>query len=113
VIVWRGWGILVVLIAFLGLLAGQLIGTAVMGASNYDSNATWLVGLGLLLAAAVLWPIGKRLNSGSRTFIDKETGREIVVRPGHSLFFVPMQFWAPILGVIALLMIVNGQFSAR
>jgi hypothetical protein len=107
-IIWRGWGIVVAVIAFLGLLAGQLVGTAIYGPVGYEQNATWLVGSGLLVAAGVLWPIGQRMNSGGRVLIDKETGQELMLKPGHSLFFIPVQYWSPILAVIALIMIVMG-----
>jgi hypothetical protein len=107
-IIWRGWGILVAVIAFLGLLAGQLVGTAIFGPAGYERNATWLVGVGLLVAAAVLWPIGQRMNSGAQVLVDKATGQEVILKPGHSLFFIPVQYWSPILAVIAVLMIIVG-----
>jgi len=108
VIIWRGWGILVAVIAFLGLLAGQLVGTAIFGPVGYEQNATWLVSLGLLVAAVVLWPIGRRMNSGGRVLVDKATGQEVILKPRHSLFFIPVQFWSPILAVIAVIMLVTG-----
>jgi drug/metabolite transporter (DMT)-like permease len=37
-----------------------------------------------LVAAAILWPLGSRLNRAATR---------------HSLFFIPMQYWAPILVV--------------
>jgi hypothetical protein len=106
--IWRGWGVLVVVVGYLGLLAGQLIGTAIDGPAGYDQNGQWVVGLGLLAAAGVLWPIARRQNSGERVVIDKETGQEVVVRPGHALFFIPMQYWSPIWAAIGVLLIVGG-----
>lgn len=56
----------------------------------------------------VLWPIGRRMNSGGRVLVDKATGQEVILKPRHSLFFIPVQFWSPILAVIAVIMLVTG-----
>jgi hypothetical protein len=38
----------------------------------------------------------------SRVMIDKATGREIVLRRSHSLFFIPIFYWGPIFIAMAL-----------
>jgi hypothetical protein len=51
-----------------------------------------------------------RLNTApGRTVIDKQTGQEISLRRKHSLFFVPMEYWGPIVAVGGLLL----AFSAK
>jgi hypothetical protein len=101
-IVWRGLGILVAVVAGGALVLTQLVFDAALGQDAYSRNSGWLAPLALLLAAAVIWPLGTYLNNrGARVYIDKATGREVVMRPNHSLFFVRMEYWAPILAVIA------------
>jgi hypothetical protein len=38
----------------------------------------------------------------ARVVIDKATGREMVLRRSHSLFFIPMIYWGPIFLAMAL-----------
>jgi hypothetical protein len=60
----------------------------------------------LWLAAAIVWPLGRALNRRTeRQLLDPASGRWVVIRSGggHSLFFLPVQYWAVIyfvLGVI-------------
>ncbi|AMP04624.1 hypothetical protein CPter91_2260 [Collimonas pratensis] len=39
--------------------------------------------------------------------LDQQTGAEVILKPDHSLFFIKMQYWAFIAGVIGLVMLVN------
>jgi hypothetical protein len=53
--------------------------------------------IGGLLSAAVLWPLGRWMNkSESRTLVDQQTGQvvEAPVGGGHTLFFVPLEYWS-------------------
>ncbi|MFC4058133.1 hypothetical protein ACFOWE_07490 [Planomonospora corallina] len=88
-IVWRGWGILVVLVA--GALAGggTFLGT-VLGADPQKANLGTV--LGLLLAGVAVWFLGVRMNV-------PPADRPGAPRNQHTLFFVPMQFWGPLLAV--------------
>jgi membrane protein YqaA with SNARE-associated domain len=71
--------------------------------------------IGAILSGIAIWFIGNKFNSPakSRTFIDKESGQEVIVKPDHSLFFIKMQYWAFIVsgfGVIMLIgILVNGR----
>src|SRR5687768_8280439 len=87
-IIWTGWGILV---PFIGLgipaifqgLFGQLFG----------NNTSSFVGYAV--AGAVLWLWGKKLNGDKgRVVIDKKTKEEIILKKRHTLFFIPIQYWA-------------------
>jgi hypothetical protein len=44
-----------------------------------------------------------------RTLVDKATGKELKFRASHSLFFIPMVYWAPIFITWALYLIVCGR----
>jgi hypothetical protein len=59
-IIWRGWGVLALLIAGLGGGAGTaLAGT--LGVDTSEPNAG--TAFGLLLAAVAIWFVGARLNA--------------------------------------------------
>jgi hypothetical protein len=93
-IFWSGWGVLVVVVAFAGLILGQVLVDAVLGPGYYTSNS-WPKLLASLIAAAAVWIVGVRLNSEpGRVLIDKASGQEITLRRRHTLFFVEMQYWA-------------------
>ncbi len=54
-------------------------------------------GIGGLLGAAVLWPLGVWMNrTETLRFVDQPSGQEIAMRTGggHTLFFIPIQYWA-------------------
>ncbi|PWV45712.1 MULTISPECIES: hypothetical protein [Nocardiopsis] len=95
-IIWRGWGILVLLIAAAiavpcGIVAGHLMGSQASGLGG---------AVGCVLAAVAVYFVGQRLNAPKQAF-DPATGQPVRHRNAHTLFFVPMQYWAFILPVVA------------
>ncbi len=55
-------------------------------------------------SVVVTWFLGSFLNRSGGTVIDNGMGREEVLRGvnRHRFFFVPMQYWGPILAVLAI-----------
>jgi len=103
IIIWRGFGFLVAVIAFGCSLVGNLIANAIAGERYFDHHK-WPLGVSLLVAAAICWFLGDYLRKRpGRVVIDKQTGKEFTLRKTHSLFFIPMHWWAPILGGCALI----------
>ena len=93
-VIWRGWGILAAVIVLLALIAMELVAEAVQGSGAYQEETALWAGLGLLLAGAVIYPLGRRLNGGEgRVMVDKQTGQEVVIKSTHSLFFIRMEYW--------------------
>ncbi|MEU3015776.1 MULTISPECIES: hypothetical protein [unclassified Nocardiopsis] len=100
-IIWRGWGILVILIAAvftvpLGFLAAETVGSESAGLG---------AGAGLLLGAVGVYFAGAKLNAPKQGF-HPGTGQPVEYRNAHTFFFVPMQYWGfilPIGGVAAIL----------
>ena len=93
IIVWKGWGILVVLVTGIALaLAGSLIGTA-------PGHQEWLsTQVGLVLAALIIFPLGRYLNTRpGRVLIDPTSGQAIELCRRHTLFFVRMEYWSALL----------------
>lgn len=96
-IIWRGWGILALLILGAGGGGGTGIGIALGGAR---SGGNWGTVVGFLLAAAALWLVGTALNKPKST-MDPATGETTVHRNRHTLFWVPIQFLAPFAALVA------------
>ncbi|WP_342648602.1 hypothetical protein [Mucilaginibacter sp. CSA2-8R] len=108
-ILWRGYGFLVPVIAFVVIaLSSFLINTVL--------KANPLVGMsiGALAAAAAIWFAGQKFNNPAknRVMVDKATGQEFIISQNHSLFFIKMQYWAiplAILGLILLVTLLTGK----
>lgn len=111
-LIWRGWGILAALIPIGLLVVIQIIVDAVFGANTYQQYADVLSPLGLLVGAAILWVLGRRLNGQpGRVMIDQATGQQVEFRRDHSLFFIKMEYWAVVCAVGAVGFFVVGLFS--
>lgn len=104
-IIWNGLGILVVLAVGLMMVAVDA-GSGVLGLvlSKAQSNGAGIVLAGLLVGA---WGLYLRRQPG-RALIDKETGAEVVLRPRHSLFWIPVLYWGPILVVLGAVLAIKG-----
>lgn len=78
------------------LLCGGLLmaatgpaGALGLALSKAQGNGSGIVLAGLLVGA---WGLYLRRRPG-RVLIDKETGEEEVLRPRHSLFWIPVLYW--------------------
>ena len=103
-IIWSGWGFLVIVIA--GVVGGPvaLAISALLGAAGVTGQPGIGPMLGLFAAAAVTWWAGQRLNGGpGRTLVDSQTGQAVVLRRRHTLFFIPMQWWAVALALFGVM----------
>jgi hypothetical protein len=100
-LVWRGWGIGVLLIAVVVNLLVQTLINQLMGDASYGQSHgwTWLPSLGL--AAVAVWFAGVKLDARpGRRVIDAETGQELILKASHDLFWIPFKYWAfPILAL--------------
>ncbi len=104
-IIWNGFGILVPLIAIFGAVIGTIVGVAIgqPGAG---------IGIGLLLAALMNWGIWKLIYPKQpKILVDPATGQQVIIKPNHSLFFIPAKAWTWILMVLAVPMIFVGKAS--
>jgi hypothetical protein len=107
-IVWRGWGILVLVIAFAAALLVQVVVDALVGPDTYTRNTSLWLAVALLLAAPIVWMLGRRLNGRApRVLTDQQTGEEVILRPDHSFIWIKMEYWAIGLALIAGLMLLG------
>jgi hypothetical protein len=106
-IIWSGLGFLVAVIVFGFSLTLNSALNAWWGEGYYDAHK-WPFAISLFLSAIVCWFLGSTLRKrASQTVIDKAPGKEMVLnRSNHSLFFIPMHIWAPILAVIGSILLV-------
>ncbi|HPF23640.1 MAG: hypothetical protein R3C08_05220 [Hyphomonas sp.] len=108
-IVWSGWGILILVfgaVAAFGdiALVSALSGTLSDGAADTVPLTARIAGfLPWIGAAAAAWFMGRKVNTKTeQVLINPETNEPVVIRRGggHSLFFIPMQYWAFILLIV-------------
>jgi hypothetical protein len=103
IIIWKGFGFLVVIFGIGAVIIADVICNLVTGNGEFTKAHNWPVSLSLLLAAVAVYFIGRHLNhKPGRVMIDKATGREIILRRTHSLFFIPMEYWAFVFAAISI-----------
>ncbi|WP_067970191.1 hypothetical protein [Nocardiopsis trehalosi] len=96
-IVWRGAGILVLLIAAVLAGPGTLVAEVALGPDLMRFGTAG----GLAVAGVVVFLLGQRLNA-PRAAYHPATGQPVVSRDRHTFFFVPMQYWGFILLAVSL-----------
>ena len=93
-VVWRGFGWLVPVIAFGMMVLTQLAIDTVYGHGFYTANA-WPKTVALIVAGIAIGLLGLYLNHMRRgTVVDEETGEVLGKSPSHYLFFIPVEYWA-------------------
>lgn len=102
-IIWSGWGFLVVFFFLIGCLIGLPVGALFPG--DPDASAAATVITAGLVAGLASFLFARKIEGGEgRAFIDEATGQRIVVkRSAGSLFFIPTRWWAYVAPVLAIL----------
>ena len=102
-IVWSGHGYLVAVFVFGASLLMELGTESAFRDDTFYQREAWPFALALIIAGVLSFLIGVKLNSaGERRLVDPETNEEVVVSSAnHSLFFLKMHWWGPILFIIA------------
>ncbi len=91
-LIWSGRGLVTIVLAALGLGFGEVM------------NHTIASGMGLVFAGLLVWFLGKRWNDSEPVLVDPLTGDSF--RKRHSLFFIPMQWWGPLIALMGILELV-------
>jgi hypothetical protein len=94
-VIWSGWGILVIpLVLGTAVAIGAIVSSALTAFSRPDL-AFLAFATGLFAAAAVNWPVGRRLNSEpGRELVDPTTHERILLQRRHKLFWIKMEYWS-------------------
>ena len=103
-LIWRGWGILAVVLGFGALVAAQSIVDAVAGRGTYSENSGLFGGVALVIGGVATFFLGRWLN-------DPKRNRVLVDKPRNDLFWIPMEIWGGVLVVGGLVMFVVGMLS--
>ena len=104
-IVWQGFGFPAVLLPSMMYVVTVKLLQGMLGAGYTDTHA-WPGALGTLIGAGLVFWLSLALNKPGRTLVDRKTGQTVVLRKKHTLFWVPMQYLAVVLAVVALGMLV-------
>ncbi len=102
--IWTGLGFLVAVITFCCLLASEYITEVLSKNDQYYQLHAWPKCIGFLLSGIILTSLGRYLHSKpTRTLIDPQTNEVVLLRPSHTLFFVPMRYWGSALIVLSVI----------
>lgn len=102
-IIWSGYGILVVPVFLASLLGSMVVTSLITGSDEYGRLHNWPSGIGLILGGIVCWFLGRWLRDrGARALVDPKTGQQVIVRRGRSFFFIPMEVWGVLLVLIGI-----------
>ena len=103
-IIWSGLGFLVAVITFGCLLLTEFATRAAFHDDHYYQAHGWTKLAAFLVAALIVWPLGRYLRAKpARVLVDPATGEQVVFKRNHALFFIPMEYWAPILVVLGMI----------
>ena len=100
-IIWKGAGFIVAVVAFLMLLLTEFSVEKLFADEKYYQTHGWPKLVALFIAGCIVLLIGKYLNKKEgKVLIEKDTGKEVVLKAEHSLFFINVEYWSYILFVL-------------
>jgi hypothetical protein len=109
-IIWSGLGFLVAIIAFACLFMSELFVENAFHDDQYYQTHGWPKLVAMLVAAGLVWLLGNYLNKKQgKRLVDPATGKDVVLKPNHSLFFIRMEYWAAILLVLGIALAIFAQ----
>lgn len=93
VLVWKGWGVLVMI---LPVLFGIIIELTLNAIRVEESVFEYGLVYGFSLSAIVCFLLGRKLNdpSNDKELVDPKTGETHMLKIRHTFFWIPMQWWS-------------------
>ncbi|WP_319412367.1 hypothetical protein [uncultured Cohaesibacter sp.] len=107
-LIWRGWGILLPLGVLVGALIGLFVCVGLLGPQSGLEPV--IIALCATVAAYGVVTLLDRTDKG-KLVIDAETGEEMLLKRGDSLFFIPVRFWFYLLVLITIITLGISIFS--
>jgi hypothetical protein len=98
-IIWSGLGFLPAVFFIISLFCFN---------TDSDRGLAYAFFLAGLASGTLGWFLRSR---PARTVIDKKTGKEMVLRRSHSLFFIPMVYWGPIFIAMGLYFLIQAAMK--
>ncbi|MCA9402669.1 MAG: hypothetical protein KC897_02710 [Candidatus Omnitrophica bacterium] len=96
-IIWRGWGWIVIAIAVAAFLGAEWVVETVTGDERYYQNHEWTKHLAVAAACFVTMFTGFYLNHFRRLRRDELTGEVTALYPAHTLYYIPIEYWSLII----------------
>lgn len=97
-LIWSGLGFLVAAIFVACMFVTQLLVDGVSHNDKYWETHAWPGVAAMALAAGLVWMFNRWLEQRpGKRLIDPATNKEVVLRPRHSLFFIPVKYWPIVL----------------
>jgi hypothetical protein len=107
-IVWQGWGMLGALIPIVLYLGDRFLFDTVYGRGYSDSHS-WVASVSLILGGLIVGVIGMKFkNAPGRELVDPNTGKRVVLRRKHTIFYIPLEIFGGILIAVGI-----GKFFIR
>lgn len=107
-IIWSGLGILVPIVIGIVYLASDFAIRTILNDSYYFSSHYWPWAFALSFSGFVVFHIARYLErSEAQLLYDPETNEQVVIRRRHSLFFIPIKYWAFLLQAAAVYALFN------
>lgn len=106
IIVWKGWGIMVLLIT-LGIAMALSSLRDAFGVDFGDAQDVIFFSVVLTLSAVVVWPLGRHLNREVGDWEDPDTHQMYHLPTQHSFFFIRMEYWSVVLLIGAILTVIG------
>ncbi|SFO70728.1 hypothetical protein SAMN04488056_11193 [Cohaesibacter marisflavi] len=107
-LIWRGWGLLLPLGVFAGAFIGFLVSGSLLGPQS--GFAPVIISLFATIGAYGVVALLGRTDKG-KVVIDKDSGEELLLKRGDSLFFIPVRFWFYLLVIITVVALGISVFS--
>ena len=95
-VVWNGLGCLVIPVVIIGVVAGTAI-------AQFEPNVRWPRLIAVFGTALATYGLGLILNRPK--VMQDPWGNRVAVRENHSLYWIPIQYWAPILLVVGTIIV--------
>ena len=110
-LIWQGLGFLAAIIPIICYVLFSKVVTAALGLS-YTNSHSWPGALATLIGAGFVWLIGWKASGPGRTLVDLKTGQPVVIKKKHTLFWIPMEYFAIVLVVVAIGMLIFRHDSS-
>ena len=105
-IIWKGWGILALVIPLL-ISLGVGAGVDYYYGEGFYEGSTWAMPLVLGFSAIIVFLVGWKINNRpGKIVIDPENNQEVELKTTHTIFWIPFQYWGIIILGISIWMYV-------